>query len=564
MKVYFGVWRWIGAGLTAWLAELLYVASGGQFPDPDLWGRLSMGALITRTGRFPYHDIFSYTAPGALWIDHEWLTGLLLYKVLQLFGEAGFVAFYALLVLGIFITLFLLHGKLYKVSPCWALYGLFATIGVSSIGFYSTLRSHTFSFLFFGLFLLALETARLTPNRWRCLLWLIPLGTLWGNMHGGLAMGLVLLACYSLSAAITTKRWQAVLPFTGTGFGILGALALFNPYGPRYLDFLWYAWTLDRHHIGEWSPLKLYRWDYLPGQVLLMLTLCLFLLHILSWLRRHPQRLHSERFALLAPCLTLLAISGLSLKAVRLQPFLALAMVGYAPLILPSLISSIKTIGTQWLPPSVRGESFLRFQKTLGNVFTTTLPCLVAMGSLTGLLYLNATLDLTRLRLCDELTIGDNRPPRYPLGMVEALQRSPLHGNLMVRFGLGEFAYWALYPQFRISMDGRYEEVYSQAQFLHNQFFYDKKEPARAQASVATLAQDPTDYILTEPDLPSTAVLLNTPQWHLLGGNEYFLLFVNRKRVRGLPDSFRLSLSLPLQTKSIRNFFPPKNWILKN
>ena len=196
--------------LTAWLRELSFNASSRQFPDVDLWGRLSMGALISQTGRFPYRDIFSYTAAGASWIDHEWLSGLIFYQVLLLGGEWAFIALYALLLLSINILIFSLHTHVYKVSPLWPLYSLLVTADVYSHGFLSTIRCQTFSFVLFCLFILILEGIRLKQWQEHWLLLLIPLATLCATSTGGWQWGSFSWAAIRLAALLQKRVGEKV------------------------------------------------------------------------------------------------------------------------------------------------------------------------------------------------------------------------------------------------------------------------------------------------------------------------------------------------------------------
>jgi hypothetical protein len=545
--------------LTAWLRELSYIASCRQFPDVDLWGRLSMGALITKTGRFPYHDIFSYTANGAPWIDHEWLSGLLFYQVLSFTGEIGFIIFYILLLLGINGLLFFLHNRVYKVSPLWSMYGLIATVDLYSHGFISTIRCQVFSFLLFLFFIVILEGIRLKQWRIHWLLLLLPIGIIWGNLHGGIAMGLLLLLCYGFGSIITSRQWKKGIPFIATFLGILIGLGFCNPYGWPYLSFLWHAWTLPRKHIGEWSPLQLDSWYYSGLQLLIIGALSVLFIQVGQWC---TQKKLTESFI---PSLAVLVFCTMVCKAIRMEAFFAFTCIAYAPIILINLKD-------YW-----KGSSFYRFglkhlsnkfKKTVQNktlpscdkAFTRTIPILISGLSLVSLIYMHVKMDLSRLILNDELTKIEQTQFRYPVGIVEALKKSRYHGNLMVHFDIGEFAYWTLYPQFKISLDGRYEEVYSEAQFLKNQYFYDKKAIGKAQNYAIHLAEEPVDYLLTLPNLPSTAVILADKRWKMLGGNDYFLVFANTVRVKNSDGLKELPMSLPLSIKSLRNYFPPQ-WI---
>jgi len=564
--------------LAAWLRELSFNASSRQFPDVDLWGRLSMGALISETGRFPYRDIFSYTAAGAPWIDHEWLSGLIFFQVFSLGGEWAFIALYALLLLSINGLIFSLHNCIYKVSPLWPFYSLLVTADVYSHGFLSTIRCQTFSFVLFCVFILILEGIRLKQWRKHWLLLLIPLATLWGNLHGGVAMGFILLGCYAFGSLflpptlgpspaegggenLFTKRinWQNSVPYFGTALGMLGALSVCNPYGIKYLNFLWHAWTLNRSRIGEWSPVQLDSWYYHGLQILMVVALSVTILQIGHWKERKKV---PDSFT---PTLAVFIFCLMVWKAIRMEAFFAFTCIAYAPVIVQDLKPylsrlSISIFSKNYFAKLDSGGRYTQLLVGMKAAFSKTIPAFILGGSLLTLIYLHFTLDLGRLVLNDELTKTDVTQFRYPVGIIDALKKSGYHGNLMTHFDVGEFAYWTLYPQFKVSLDGRYEEVYTQAQFFKNQYFYDKKDAFQAQEHARVLAEQPVDYLITEPKLPSTVIILNDARWKMLGGNDYFLVFANRTRIKNPAGLAELPMSLPLKIRSIRDYFPHRPW----
>ena len=50
----------------------------------------------------------------------------------------------------------------------------------------------------------------------------------------------------------------------------------------------------------------------------------------------------------------------------------------------------------------------------------------------------------------------------YPVMEVEFIRANHISGKLLTNFGIGSFAAYKLYPQNRVYMDGRYEEVYNE------------------------------------------------------------------------------------------------------
>ena len=62
----------------ALLAFIIVVADAGRWSDPDLWGHLFFGRLILTQGHLPPRDIYSCSASGLPWHDHEWLSEVVL------------------------------------------------------------------------------------------------------------------------------------------------------------------------------------------------------------------------------------------------------------------------------------------------------------------------------------------------------------------------------------------------------------------------------------------------------------------------------------------------------
>jgi len=494
---------------AVWLTALLVMISE-QFPDPDLWGRLSIGALFFQNGEFPYHDVFSFITAGAPWIDHEWLTGVIFYQVLSLFGETGFLLFKYGSILAIFALIFAHHRKAYQADAAYAFYGLLILLPIYSLGFQATIRSQLFSFLFFVIFISLLESVRSQRLSRKHLLWLLPLGAIWANLHGGFITGILLLICYGLGEMGANRSWKSGWTYYVLAAGILALSAFINPYGPQYLSFLVHAWTFDRSHIPEWSPLDWSSWRFWPTQLLICAITVLMLWHV--WARRRKNA--NISMMPLAPALVLLMTIAMALKGLRFQSFLAWAAVAYLPLLLPPAF--LKRI----LPPGCAG--FFRSQQ---SAFRSTLPLLALLCSISGLIFLHQSVNIFRLTVADELTRGAVAM-RYPLGAVTYLRQSPYHGNLAVRFGWGEFVYWCLYPRFKVSMDGRYEEVYTQRQFMRNRYLMDNLNPFHASRALKAVNESPIDFILTEPRrFPLVSLLLSSPDWRLLYGDGSFLLF---------------------------------------
>lgn len=519
---------------TIWLNAWLGVIAN-QFVDPDLWGRLSVAALYFQTGRFPYRDVFSYTAPHARWIDHEWLTGFVFYGLITQLGEPALIFLHAAIVLAVLALIFGLHRRVYQVSGLYGFYGGLLLAPLYGRAFYPMVRSHVFSFLGFMGFVFLLEKIRLKQLSLCWLGLLPPLLALWGNFHGGVALGFILVVCYGVDIALQHRSWRASVPY---GLAVLGGvllLALFNPYGIAYWAFLLSAWGWERSRIQEWSPLPLGTGLFLEQQLLVLGVVVLLIAAALVWAKafRSSDKTEALEKLGLAPALVLLLLVVMTLKSVRLQSFLSVALLAYLPLFINRAFGA---------------RLFNRFTSQLGRLMQGSLlrlwvPSLVLLGSVAGLVFLGSQRSLLTVPVNDELSQGIGLI-RYPVAALQYLRQSPYRGNLLVRFGLGEFAYWQLYPRFKVSMDGRYEEVYTQAQFLANDAFFDRKHPQQAIQAAAQIHHSKADFILIEANMPNLAALEQSGQWQQLYGDPYFRIYGRKTLVPYVP-------SAPIVTKTV-------------
>ena len=73
--------RLVAAGATSRFGYpaiylLLAIAVGDYFTfaDSDIWGHIRFGQAMLTAGHLVRHDPYSYSAPGHLWRNHEWLS----------------------------------------------------------------------------------------------------------------------------------------------------------------------------------------------------------------------------------------------------------------------------------------------------------------------------------------------------------------------------------------------------------------------------------------------------------------------------------------------------------
>ncbi len=49
--------------------------------DADIWHRLAVGKIFFQTGWVLKHDIFSYALTKPVWVDHEWGSGVIFWRL---------------------------------------------------------------------------------------------------------------------------------------------------------------------------------------------------------------------------------------------------------------------------------------------------------------------------------------------------------------------------------------------------------------------------------------------------------------------------------------------------
>src|SRR6266508_614112 len=114
--------RWFPSPTTIFVITLgvilLAVALAKGTQDPDYFWHVTAGRLIATTGSVPSTDPFSFTWAGQPWTPHEWLSELLIYRIVAGFGSGGALLLFGLLGPLTFATLaFILRRHAVRTLP---------------------------------------------------------------------------------------------------------------------------------------------------------------------------------------------------------------------------------------------------------------------------------------------------------------------------------------------------------------------------------------------------------------------------------------------------------------
>jgi hypothetical protein len=276
----------------------------------DTYWNLRDGLEILRTGHVPHADTYSFTAAGAPYTDHEWLSQVLLAGGHRLAGMPGVELIAAAAVLGAL-------GLVYRltIGPRLTRFILLApSLSVASCVW--VLRPQVFSLL-----AMSLLVWLIVRERWR---WLPPLFLVWANLHGGVVLGgLTLVAAFG----VALLRWRLVgqsgdarrVRALALALPLSGLATVCTPLGARMLPYILLTARRSRAiEISEWAAT-------LPIDVL-GIAFWLVALAFLAIVARQRRALVSAGWgdwALLGVCAALFPIAVQSQR--NMAPFLMFA-----------------------------------------------------------------------------------------------------------------------------------------------------------------------------------------------------------------------------------------------
>jgi hypothetical protein len=400
--------------LRVMLFTVLIVASTRTYGDPDLWGHVLFGGDIVRQRGVHETDPYSFTSDRP-WINHEWLSEVLIYGAYAAAGAHGLVLL-RVAVVSVVAFLALFHLRPLRRDPVVH----DASLALVILGVYGqtyTIRPQLFSILVFSVLLLVLVASARQP-RW---LWAIPLLMgLWVNLHGGWLVGAATAGLWVLGT-VASGRGKGRFLAGAAGAGVLSAVALLaNPYGHEMLAFLFETAGPSRPDIREWLPV------YRLGAYITFLWLVPIAFALFVVVR--------SRGRVSLPSLLVLGMLGLmTFRVARLLGFLAMASVFLLRDGLESLAERRAATITS------RPE---------GHVW----PWLVAAAVLVA-----GLLKGGQNSQCAELVPGLYPEPEA----VQFIKSEGLTGDVITYFDWGQYAIWHLQPWVKVSIDGRRETVYS-------------------------------------------------------------------------------------------------------
>jgi hypothetical protein len=290
---------------------------GAVLNDPDTYWHIAIGRWIIAHRAIMHHDVFSFSMPGAPFSPPEWLAEVFM---AWLYNQAGWTALVVVTALCEAVALgMLLRILLGTLAPVHALIAAVLSWGLALP--HLLVRPHVLTLPILVVWAAALVSAR-SEDRAPSF-WLVPLVTLWANLHSSYMFGLVLATLLAGEAVLLAPDRRSRLGAL-RGWGLFGVLcvaaALITPFGfdgllqPFKLTQMSYSSAV----LVEWMSPNFQRFQPLELWIMVVLlggfslgwrlpwtrvAIVLLLLHLSLQHIRHAELLGYVAPLLLAPAL---------------------------------------------------------------------------------------------------------------------------------------------------------------------------------------------------------------------------------------------------------------------
>lgn len=369
---------------------------GISYLDPDFGWHYQMGKVITTSG-IPTSDPFSYTMPSYHFIDHEWLSNVVIYFLYNFGGK---------------YILSLTYGLIFVVALIIAIpkkFLKYAFIPVILSGLvilpFEGVRTQVVSWFFLAILLKFI----FDESIWNRFKYTLPLLFIfWVNFHGSFALGIFLLMVFVVVGLIKTRKFDK--SFLTLALSILATFV--NPYGGRIWHeiYMQLTDTALSGRIGEWQ-----RSFYYPDLAFCLLVALSSVLFIRFW----------KKFTIFEVSI-FITISTLAVSGVRHIPLLAICAIYINS-------KAFYFLGTQINENKYNRENFRKIKKYLLIIFILffTLEALITFWG-------------TSLK----------EDKFYPKDMVSYLGKQNIKGEIFAGYNFGGYFIWKL-PEKRVFIDGR-------------------------------------------------------------------------------------------------------------
>ena len=347
----------------------------------------------------------------------------------------------------VFVSFAVKNKLKYETSPyniCFYLILLFISFESSILTF--TVRCQLFTFLLMSIWIFLLEKIRNSEDKF---LYLLPFIMLfWLNVHGGCIAGVGILFLYGVGEFLNKK------PFKKYFIALVFVCLVFfiNPWGVDYIKFLIDSSYLDRSWISEWQSPVYFPFIFHFFYFLVLLGSLFCYLYKIYALKLNYKNIDKTKLILLV-VLALLSLKYIKHSGLFIAIY-AIFMYDDFYFAYNSLMEKLR----KYLQINHIAIKYLSYFKTI------VIYLLIFVYSM----FVFVTVPLKYSYYSSFLA-------NFPVMPMRFLEMNGIKGKLFSGFYYGSFISYKYYPDIKIYMDGRQEQVYSsqlfdEAMFFLNQF----------------------------------------------------------------------------------------------
>lgn len=378
--------------------------------DPDTGWHLATGRFIIEQGHVPQNDPFSYSMPNAPYYAHSWAFDILMYVIQDKFGPIGLSMIFALITTACMALFAQTAKNINNQGAFWELLPLLALVVVEICG----VRPQVVSVLGLAILLVMLTNQGKKPS----LLHVSALFFIWANVHGGVVLGVGVLALWIIGNRVwhsnnfEKKYWLKC-------FFAAFLATLMNPYTYHLYTFAFGMLTNSTALIfnADWIPLFSERLgdDSLPLRVSIVVGSLVAII--------------DNRNQKIVTTLALIFL-GASLKSLRF-------LVPLLPVIAPLMLLTLHKL----TPNSVKKSWFA--------------PVVIAF---TAIIFYPSLVDKNKL-LCTSKPDCYGSLAQMPYEAATFIKEKGLAGNFFNHYTWGGYLEWQV-PQVKFFIDGRMDNFF--------------------------------------------------------------------------------------------------------
>ena len=450
-------------------------------------------------GRLPTHDLFTYTVPGHIWTDHEYLTEILMWLAFKYAGFAGLsIGFGVITWIGFLLLLRTRYTGSAKPPFVISGLGLVLALVAGAPIWGPRAQMITFALACLELFWLA----GFLGGRSRAIMWFPLVMVVWANLHAGWVIGLGFLGLALLSELL---RWllggrPASAAAHCRRLGVILALSLLavmaTPHGLSiYLyPFQTQGSAAQQRLIVEWFSPNFHDSQLRPFEAMLLLL-------IGGMVARRPS---------LYQFLLSLSVIVLSLQSVR---HIALFVAATTPILVDTYSAIWRDLAAS--RPRLRARV---------DRFRTTPPAALAAVTVVALVVIAAA---TALRIGSDLGRQARlNAENYPVAAADWLATHPEVGTRMYnQYGWGGYLAYRFHPD-----PNRRVFIFGEAALMGDALLQRYQDVQTLRPDWQTvLDSNQVDYIVYNRGEALSNVLLTQPGWSVAyDGDPVAIIFVRQ------------------------------------